>query len=173
MKTLIVALLLLLAAAPVLAQETSPAPTPDKKLAEDFRTYKAETLKMLTRHFEKHPKCELRRVAPTIEGMAIFVGTPEHNNRAWAYPEKQTQDAHYPARMFVSSRHKWDLKKACETIIHEAFHLTVGDDGEFICGPDRLDRFRRVCVVQGVSVYKTADLDRAIEEHLEKYGAWK
>lgn len=173
MKTLIITLLLLATAAPVLAQQNAKDAAREKKLTADFQDYKTKTIATLKRHFEEHPKCEMERLLPTIEKMAIFVGTPEHNNRAWAFPESKTYDANNPPRMFVSSRHQWNLKEAGERIIHEAYHLTVGDDGEFICGPDGVPRGRRICTVLGVAVYKTADLDRAISEHLEKYGAWK
>lgn len=133
---------------------------------EAFKIHKQSTLKLLREH---HTDCILARTIPTIEQAQYGFAVRKKNIQAWVYPTKK---AVLPV-IWINSTLEWSEDEAIIATVHEALHLTLDKDGEFICGPDRY--IRRVggskipvCRPFGEEVYDSEGLRNAVALHLGK-----
>lgn len=132
----------------------------------EFDGYKQATLTLLKEH---HTDCILARTIPVIEKAQYGFAKRKKNIQAWVNP---TKDAQLPI-IWINSVLEWSEDEAIVATVHEALHLALDKDGNFICGPDRY--IRRVgyskipvCRPFGDEVYDSEQLKNAVALHLGK-----
>ena len=161
MKTLALSAILTLTA---YAQTANP-------LHEAFRKdYRASAIALVAAHLERHRKCDLADVLPTLERMQLFFPPEMPSNRhAQAFPSV----GHTQPNVFINADVEWNERRAVLTLIHESTHVTRRK-GRWLCGPDRETpnnrRYLRdnpPCRLFGKTQYNTDDISRDLEEHLQ------
>ncbi len=148
--------------------------TKAKKLHDFARKQKQDTIEMLEHHFKSHSNCEIKVVMPILRLMVFSVSDVDHGGIvAWTFPDEQEEySENNPPRIFLWSEYNWHPRDFDVVAIHEAFHLTKNKKGKYTCGPDRVKTLAPVCMLFGVKVYFTKEINAVITYHLESYRAW-
>jgi len=140
----------------------------EKDLPSLFRNeWKPQAEAVLERHLLENPKCELSPTLDTLRKLRIhFSFMVDPSIRAYVLPNKEEQ---FPI-VFINFNWKWDERQASVVLIHEATHLTLTKKGRWMCGPDLRERLDPApsCRLFGKIQVNSDDLDRDLEEHLEK-----
>jgi hypothetical protein len=155
-------LLLLLLSTPVLGQSK------EARLQKDFLRYRAQVIDHTDRHAEIDPDCVLKSVIPTLKNAVILAAHSDDQPRsvttkAWAFQDQKSR----ALVIVINSRLEWSFKDALITLLHEALHLTLDENGRPICGPDVKEPDGiPACRLFGRDQFTSQDISDAIRRHL-------